>query len=176
MWSKNPCKVVSSQNGLVFIFKDWANKGWFFCSGKVLLSLGAFSQIPLSHFYLKCCLHLQKRRKIPNCIWAGGFVSAVLQCLHIPTILLKRFFQSNFFGLKWPVVNFHTFGGSNKAQISIFRVKCLRDPTTTGAQTITILHTPEGASHCLSWPVETCRNTLRVISNQKNSLLAGKSL
>ena len=59
-------------------------------------------------------------------------MSAVLQCLHIPTILLKRFFQSNFFGLKWPVVNFHTFGGSNKAQISIFGVKYSRDPTTKG--------------------------------------------
>ena len=99
-------------NGLVFIFKDWANKGWFFCSGKVLLSLGAFSQIPLCHFYLKCCLHLQKRRKIPNCIWAGGFVSAVLQCLHIPTILLKglSFFQSNSFGFKWPWWVFTLFG------------------------------------------------------------------
>ena len=57
-------------------------------------------------------------------------MSAVLQCLHIPTILLKglSFFQSNSFDLKWPVVNFHTFGGSNKAQISIFGVKYLRDP------------------------------------------------
>ena len=41
------------------------------------------------------------------------------------------FFQSNSFGLKWPVVNFHTFGGSNKAQISIFGVKYLRDPPIT---------------------------------------------
>ena len=104
-------------NGLVFIFKDWANKGWFFCSGKVLLSLGAFSQIPLSHFYLKCCLHLQKRRKIPNCIWAGGFVSAVLQCLHIPTILLKglSFFSVKFFWFKMALGEFsHFFLGQIK--------------------------------------------------------------
>ena len=37
------------------------------------------------------------------------------------------FFQSNSFGLRWPGVNNHVFGGSNSAHISVFGVKYLRD-------------------------------------------------
>ena len=44
----------------------------------------------------------------------------------------RFFFQSNF-GLKWLGVNFHAFVGSNSAQILIFAVKYLREPTTRGA-------------------------------------------